>query len=245
MHAWFVSDIHIKEVTDQRAVTFLSFVHSLGTTRKATHLYLLGDIFDVWVGHGRVFEQKFILIVEELRKLKQRGVEVIYFEGNHDVFVEKFWGRFNIPVFVGVHNFKINTWNLRLTHGDYINPDDTKYLKWLQIMRSYWMRFLALNLPSRFWYELGQYASVKSRQNSQRYRIDLEDFLREKFRKYAKAESENHDFDFLISGHIHVRDDYVFTKPTGRKVRGINLGSWFNDIKAFYIDELGGSWVEL
>lgn len=245
MHAWFVSDIHIKSDSEPRAQQLIQFLKSLGFERQATHLFFLGDIFDIWVGNSDFFINRYEKVLTAIIDLKKRGVEVHYFEGNHDVYVSGFWEKYGVTTHEQGALVRLASWNLYLDHGDYINPDDTTYLKWLQIMRSNPMRFLATTLPGIFWGKLGEYASRKSRQASRRKRLDLEDFLREKLRTYAKIMGQKIDFDFLITGHIHIQDDYTFTKASGRKVRSINLGSWFEHVKVFYLDEVGGSWVDL
>jgi UDP-2,3-diacylglucosamine hydrolase len=245
MHAWFASDIHIKQDSEPRAQQLVQFLQSLGSQRPATHLFLLGDIFDTWVGGSNYFAKRYQSVVDELVALKKRGIEIHYFEGNHDVYLSRFWQKQGILVHESGAMIRLEHWNLYLDHGDYINPEDKTYLQWLQIMRSDPLRFLATTLPGVFWAKLGEYASKKSRSHSSRKRIDLEDFLREKLRAYAKQMGQKYDFDFLITGHIHIQDDFTFTKASGRKVRSVNLGSWFQEAKVFYLDAVGGSWIDL
>ena len=100
MQAWFISDIHIKNINERSSIKLLRFLHFLRDNSEATHLFLLGDIFDLWVGDSDIFQTKFQAIVDALADLKQKGMQVVYFEGNHDVHVKRFWEKMGIPVHV-------------------------------------------------------------------------------------------------------------------------------------------------
>ena len=89
--AWFVSDIHIDSMQDPKARDFLAFLNSLTNERPASHLFLVGDIFDLWVGPHEHFALRFQPIVDRIRELVKQGVEVHYFEGNHDLHLRRFW----------------------------------------------------------------------------------------------------------------------------------------------------------
>ena len=53
--AVFVSDIHIASPDCPRGRLFLQFLRSLSGKSDVTHLYLLGDIFDLWVADHTFF----------------------------------------------------------------------------------------------------------------------------------------------------------------------------------------------
>ena len=89
--AYFVSDIHIMSPSCERARAFLDFLRSLSAAEGTTHLVLLGDIFDLWVADHDYFIKKYGDIIDEIRRLTEEGVEVSYFEGNHDLHLRYFW----------------------------------------------------------------------------------------------------------------------------------------------------------
>ena len=82
--AVFVSDIHIASPDCPRGRLFLQFLRSLSGKSDVTHLYLLGDIFDLWVADHTFFIERYAEIIDEIRRLVSQGVEVAYFERNHD-----------------------------------------------------------------------------------------------------------------------------------------------------------------
>lgn len=245
MQAWFVSDIHLKNINERNSVILLRFLHSLLKDPKATHLFLLGDIFDLWVGDSDVFQTKFQAIVDALADLKRRGVEVVYFEGNHDVHIQDFWQkRLGIPVYVDHRIFELGPYKVRMEHGDYINPDDLAYMRYLSVIRHPRMAQLAQVVSGHVWNELGQAASKLSRKFSSQRRADAGENLRIMIRDYAQSKFKETVFDFIVTGHMHVRDDFEFEAEGKRRV-SINLGSWFEGPRALLISEQGHFWKEL
>jgi UDP-2,3-diacylglucosamine hydrolase len=89
--AYFLSDIHLKRLDQPEARILLGFLQEIGPRVQATHLFLVGDIFDFWIGGHEYFVRKFSPIADHLRRIVSSGVEVHYFEGNHDLYLQAFW----------------------------------------------------------------------------------------------------------------------------------------------------------
>jgi UDP-2,3-diacylglucosamine hydrolase len=245
MKAWFVSDIHLKDINERNSIELLRFLHFIYDDINTTHLFLLGDIFDLWVGDSKVFYRKFKAIVDLIDKIKKSGREVVYFEGNHDVHIEKFWqSHLQIPVHIESEMFSLGPFQVQLEHGDYINPEDLAYIQYLSVLRSQPMKKIAHTLPGFIIDGIGRWASRTSRKKSQLYRKDSEALLRERIRKFAHSQAQKNKFDFIITGHMHVRDDYTFNHE-GRSIRSINLGSWFEEPKTFCLTDTEACWFKI
>ncbi len=245
MKAWFVSDIHLRDINERNSILLLRFLHSLLRDTETSHLFLLGDIFDLWVGDSDVFRKKFQDLIDALVALKSRGVEVIYFEGNHDVHVKGFWEKkLGIPVFVDAQVFQLGKFKVCLEHGDFINPKDTTYLKYRSFIRKPCLEKLAYMLPGRLLDEVGLFSAKRSRKRSSVRRRNNIESLRQMIRDYAVEKSKHTQFDFLITGHMHVRDEFEFEVSTEKKI-SINLGSWFEPAKALCLTDKGALWKEL
>ncbi len=242
MQAWFVSDIHLRNINERNSVILLRFLHSLLKDSKVTHLIFLGDIFDLWVGDSDVFQRKFQAIVDAIAELKRKGIEILYFEGNHDVHVKGFWeDKFQIPVWVDHQILQMGPYKVRLEHGDFINPDDELYLKYRSFIRQPKLEKLAYILPGKLLDAAGSFSARKSRKKSSVMRRDSEDDLRRKIRDYAIDSASKTEFDIIITGHMHVRDEYEF-EAKGRKHVSINLGSWFEQPCALLLTDAGFEW---
>ena len=83
---YFVSDVHLgldMEDPVARERRFAAFLRGLPENTKA--LYLLGDIFDFWYEYRNVVPRNFTRSLGALAELVDRGVEVFFFNGNHDI----------------------------------------------------------------------------------------------------------------------------------------------------------------
>lgn len=245
MQAWFISDLHLKDLNERNSIILLRFLHSLADNPKATHLFLLGDIFDLWVGGSDVFQKKFQNIVDEIVALKKKGLEVVYFEGNHDVHVKNFWeNKFSIPVWTSAQIYQLGPYKVHLEHGDLMNPEDLAYLRYRSIIRQPLIAPLADLIPGKFLNEAGNFASRLSRKKSHVRRQNQQERIRKTIHTYADQAFAKDPFDYMITGHMHVRDEYQVGSAE-KKGLSINLGSWFEETLALRLDESGHHWVSL
>ncbi|MCJ8275847.1 MAG: UDP-2,3-diacylglucosamine diphosphatase [Bdellovibrionales bacterium] len=244
--AYFVSDIHIKDPEESNSEKLLLFLHQLENNEdSASHLFLVGDIFDLWIHDHTYFVDKYVKIVNAIRSVVAKGIEVHYFEGNHDLYLKKFWQQ---DVGVRVHDgpvfFNLGSHVVRVEHGDFMNPDDKGYLFLRKFLRSTTMTLLAKSLPGVIVQNIGDRASRASRHYTSHQKKMHEEKVMEFMHTYAESEVQKRFFDFLITGHTHVRDEYKFSH-NGEEVMSINLGSWFDDQKALCITEEGYSFIDI
>lgn len=240
MRTYFISDIHLKNTEERNGEILLRFLHSLLSEGEQLRLVLLGDIFDLWVGGHQAFIQRYQSIVEAFQLLKKEGAEIIYFEGNHDLHLHPFWqNELGARVYTDAHYFDWEGWKIRCEHGDMINLDDTKYLRYREFVRGGFMRILVHTLPGEIWNAFGNWASRTSRSHSTNYRSDHQGKLVQMIRHHAFRSYNEKSFDFILSGHMHVFDDFEF-QMGDRHVRSVNLGSWLGDeIKVAVLDANG------
>lgn len=228
MSTYFISDLHIKDINERNGIILLRFLNFLAEqpNPEKNQLFLLGDVFDLWVSGHSAFSKKYQAIVDACQKLKRLGTKITYFEGNHDVHVDEFWTReLGIEVYVEARYFEIDRFIFRLEHGDLINQNDVTYLKYRSIIRNPWVEQVGHLVPGEFWDWVGLRASKKSRHSSSKYRIERSQELVTMVREHAKKVYQERAFDFIITGHMHVFDDFEFT-PNQKPFRSINLGSW-------------------
>ena len=244
-NAYFVSDLHIASPDDARAGLFLAFLKGLSGKSNASHLFLMGDIFDLWVADHRYFVDRYQAIVAEIERLVSEGVEVHYFEGNHDLHLRRFWqDQVGVKVHADSLHTRLGDIRLRLEHGDQMDPDDRGYrfLRWF--LRTPPIRFLVCHLPGTLIAKIGDRASARSRvYTAETKTISKEDAVK-KIRSHAQRAHEKEPFDLIVSGHVHVRDDASLNTKHG-PLRSINLGSWIDAPCYLKIDDQGIRLVEL
>ncbi len=240
--AYFVSDIHIVSPDCPRARGFCEFLRSL-TGKDASHLVLLGDIFDLWVADHGYFIDRFSEIIDEIRRLLGEGVEILYFEGNHDLHLRYFWAdRLGATVYGEATYVEIGDRTVRLEHGDQMDPDDRGYLFLRWFLRTGPVSFLVRNLPGRLIARIGERASESSRHyTSNTKTIDDTEAVR-KIRVHAGKAYAERPFDLIISGHVHVRDDWC---SPDESFRSVNLGSWLDRPCCFRLDAESAGFREL
>lgn len=211
-----LSDIHIKDIGDEGyrcLVTFLE--HPL--TKSATHVALLGDIFDLMAGDHNEYLKRWQHIFEKLRTLCEMGVVVYVAEGNHDMHLKRLFERVRVAwgVEAGhrlqvIKDYKIiEGWNKRIyiSHGDEFNQQDHAYLKYKKVIKNKFFEFVAdFVMPLSVLDYVGTRASKRSRAYGERTYNETE--VRQKFRN-GLSELVPSGVNIVIGGHSHVRDDIV------------------------------------
>lgn len=239
-NAYFVSDIHLTSETEPRGCLFLQFLKKL-EREETTHLFLVGDIFDLWVGNHDYFKQRYSHIISTLTHLKEGGVEVHYFEGNHDLHLSKFWqDELGFIVHKGPEFFQLGPYRIRVEHGDQINPDDKGYLFLRWFLRTSPMKFLCHFCPGKIVQWVGERASQKSRQYTSEVKTISKDEVLDKLRVHTERIFSHIPIDFLISGHIHIRLDEKV-----KATRVINLGTWLDRPCCFHLSGNTAQFIDL
>ncbi len=237
MKHWFISDLHITDINERNGNLLLRFFFFLNENPSQHSLYFLGDIFDFWLSESHSLQVHYKQLIDEIRKFKNGGGKLYYFEGNHDFHLDRFWtDQLDIPVIKNEAFFNIDGLKVRCEHGDYINPDDHVYLAYREQVRKPWVEWLAHNIPGRIWRTLGERHSKKSRKKSGAYAVENSEKLRAMIQAYAMKVHNAEKFDLIITGHMHVFDDYTF-EAGGKKVRSVNLGTWLAEPVALLIED--------
>ncbi len=245
LNAYFVSDIHIGSPDEPRATLFLAFLRKLVGGQNASHLFLLGDIFDLWIAAHSYFIERYRPITDEIVRLRDEGVEIHYFEGNHDLYLRHYWDKeIGLAVHEGPAYIELGHQTIRLEHGDQMDPSDYGYrfLRWF--LRTPPLKFLIPRLPGSLILRIGESASTHSRvYTSESKTITRKDTLR-KIRTHAEGAYEETPFNLIISGHVHVRDQYLVQDGT-IAFKSVNLGTWLDAPCYYQIDDNGGRLVEV
>ncbi len=89
---YFVSDIHLglgsKEDNRRREELLVGWLREVAKDAKA--IFLVGDIFDFWFEYKRVVPKGFVRLLATLAELTERGIEVHFFGGNHDMWMRDY-----------------------------------------------------------------------------------------------------------------------------------------------------------
>ncbi|HWV62590.1 MAG TPA: UDP-2,3-diacylglucosamine diphosphatase [Oxalicibacterium sp.] len=150
MAALFVSDLHLQEDMPHTMQAFLTFLQEQAP--RAAQLYLLGDIFEAWVGDDDISDPCHRRIADAIRHLSEQGTAVFWMAGNRDFLVgERFAQDAGMTLLADPFVTTIASRSLVLTHGDAWCTDDTAYMEFrAQVRQPEWQQhFLSLPLAQR------------------------------------------------------------------------------------------------
>lgn len=245
METYFLSDLHLKSINERNGQTLLRFLRSLSSQERPFRLFLLGDIFDLWVSGHTVFRKKYAELLIEFEKLKKVGSKIIFFEGNHDMHLHPYWQDvLGAEIFTDAHYFEINGLTIRCEHGDLINLEAKNYLRLRKTLRHPIMQTLSHRLPGEFWVGVGEFFSGLSRRRTKNFSTRNEKEIVQLIRDHAHRAYIEKEFDLIISGHMHVLDDFEF-QMNQKKIRSINLGSWMQQAQVLKLTDNQLEWITL
>jgi len=145
----FVSDLHLDAALPAAVSQFIAFLQ--GPARKAAALYIVGDLFESWVGDDDLdFTRERVSVA--LRDLTSAGVPCFVVRGNRDFLLgDAFARRTNIHLLPDPVLVEFGAVKLCLLHGDLLCTDDHNYQSLRTVVRDpQWQKhFLALDLPTR------------------------------------------------------------------------------------------------
>jgi len=227
---YFISDAHlsIKESPSEREDRVLEV---FGKAKdEASHLYIVGDLFDFWFEYKYVIPAAYLKILGKLLDLTSAGVEVVYVPGNHD-----FWMKDYLKKQAGVELtgdlLEIEHFGRKIlvTHGDGIRVDDRGYRFIKRIFRNRFCIWFYSQLPVNLAYRLAMGTSNLSRDYTDgRNMTDSSDYI-----EFARRRIEV-GFDAVVMGHVH--------KPEIVEIGSglyINCGDFFKSFSYVVLDENG------
>lgn len=215
MRCVFFSDLHIKASGDTASKLFQKLCDS-AEVKDATHIFLLGDIFDLLIGEHKEYFQKYSEFFDRVIELLDAGKSVVYLEGNHDFHLKKSFEKFIQTNSQNPNKFQYLTAGMRFTldgksyyicHGDEVDDENESFKKWKNIYTSKEFAFLVNRiLPFKFIDFLGSKVSQNSK-NRGRKSFNLE-ALQTRYRDGAARLIKSKAVDGIICGHTHIQEQY-------------------------------------
>jgi len=220
MTAVFLSDAHLKNKYSEGYRNLLDFLLSL--RGEISDLFVVGDLFDFWFCRNDTIYPDFEAVINVLLKLKDEGVAIHLFEGNHDFFLAGFFEKYGIRVFPEGTMMEMDEKKIFVSHGDTIDTTNTPYLFLRRFLRSRVFYMTQKALPPAFLWKVAEVSSKMSKDHLARPpdgTIDtMRSFSLKKFRQ---------DCDAAIFGHCHTPliEHYAID---GRKKTFSILGDWIH-----------------
>ncbi len=117
--AYFLSDLHIRSADDERTRRVLEFLRA--RRGEAAAVFLVGDIFDFWLGWRSVVPRAYFPLLRALADLAESGTRVVLFSGNHDPGPGDFFTDLGLEA---AHSLDVTLGGKRvwIEHGDLVDP---------------------------------------------------------------------------------------------------------------------------
>ena len=197
---YFVSDVHLGlQVADPaaREERFVSFLKGLPPETSA--LYMLGDIWDFWYEYRDVVPKGYVKVFAALMELMDRGVEVYFFQGNHDIWTYSYFESLGMRKLVQPCKVEIGGKTFCLGHGDGLGPTPFGYRCIKTIFNCRPLQVLFSMLHPWFAYRFGNVWSKNSRlSHKEEYQFKGES---EPLYQFAQAYLKEQKVDYFIFGH--------------------------------------------
>jgi len=238
MTTLFISDLHLEADRPDIGAQFFAFLQ--GEARNAEALYILGDLFEAWVGDDDP-DPHYAACKKALKQLVDSGVPVYFMHGNRDFMVgERFAEETGVTILPDPTQAVIYGTSVLLSHGDAYCTDDVEYQQVRLMTRNpeWQAMILAKSLEERL--AIARHAREESMVRGQRISMEIID-VNDAAVKQAITES---GVDVLLHGHTHRPD--VHEVDLGERVATrIVLGDWYEQGSIVRWDNEGPELVSL
>jgi len=227
----FISDLHLS--AQQPCITnkFREYLNSLPADAEA--LYILGDLFEVWIGDDAA--TSFQLKIAEFLKSASKKCPIYFMAGNRDFLLGKAYCTqsnmiyLNDPSVIELYGHKT-----LLLHGDSLCTQDTLYQLYRHIVRSRIFKFLFLSFPLTYRKNIASKMRQRSKQNNQHKR----DTLMDVDNKALKKLMSKYNCTQAVYGHTH-RPSIYFYEMNAEIKKVFVLSDWHKQGNVLIFDEDG------
>ena len=228
----FISDLHLSPARPQVTSMFLGFLQQ--RARCAQALYILGDLFDCWVGDDDPTPPRDA-VLQGLSQLTEAGTDVYIVQGNRDfLLAEGFAVECGAHILDDCAVIDCHGVPTLLMHGDLLCSDDAVYQAFRVMSRTdQWKRNvlarpLWLRLGLARWYRLKSYFHKRAQVD------DIMDVNPDTVRQYAQC----YNVLQIIHGHTHRPGSHTITDGC-QSIRRYVLGEWKRSAKIVSFDADG------
>lgn len=220
MTTLFVSDLHLEADRPDIGDQFLAFL--AGEASRADALYILGDLFEVWVGDDDP-NTHYAVIKQALRELVDNGVTTYFMHGNRDFMIGNVFARetgvtiLSDPYPVDFYGDKV-----LLSHGDALCIDDVQYQNARRITRDPEWQAMMLTKPLAERLAIAEHLRAESIAHGATIDQSITDVSQDEVLRVVR----DHGVDVLLHGHTH-RPAVHAVDLGDRVAKRVVLGDWY------------------
>jgi UDP-2,3-diacylglucosamine hydrolase len=217
----FISDLHLTAERPEANERFFGFME--GKARGAAALYVLGDLFEAWIGDDDVVERFNAVIVGFFAALTKSGTPLFLMHGNRDWLIgERFCRETGGKLLTDPTVVDIAGTPTLLMHGDTLCTDDTEYQAWrLKALNpAFQAMFLSKSLEER------RAMSAMMREKSKEVIAGKPAEIMDVNAGAVREAFQKHGVSRLIHGHTH-RPARHQLEVDGRRCERWVLPDWY------------------
>jgi UDP-2,3-diacylglucosamine hydrolase len=219
MASLFISDLHLHASRPDICRCFTGFLETLDKTQT---LYILGDLFETWVGDDHP-GSTYAAVKQALKRCTDAGTPVHLMHGNRDFLLgERFAGETGCTLLEDPSVIDLCGRRALLMHGDSLCTDDGEYQALRKQLRNPQWQQQALSLPLPERLEMADMAREHSSLSSR----DKDSYLMDVNQGAVVQVMDEHRAELLIHGHTH-RPGIHQLSGNGRPRQRVVLGDWY------------------
>lgn len=221
MATLFISDLHLCTTRPAINTLFLEFLAE--RARAADALYILGDLFEYWIGDDAVNQNEYRPVVDGLRALTAAGVPVFIMHGNRDFLIgHRFSGATGCRLLSDPTRVDLYGTPTLLMHGDALCTDDIEYMTFRTMVRSdAWQKAFLAKTPGERDAIVRDYRE-RSKASTANKSLEIMDVTQAAVESIMRANDVRH----LIHGHTHRPAAHAFELDGAAAHRWV-LGDWY------------------
>jgi UDP-2,3-diacylglucosamine hydrolase len=193
----FISDIHLSDKHPELTQAFFTFLNE--SKEACTHLFILGDLFETWIGDDDDLPLH-TEIKQALLSFTTNGPETFFMHGNRDFLVGSLFAKdTGITILPDPYTLDINGQKVILSHGDFLCTDDQDYIDFRnQVREQDWqLNFLSKSLDER------KQIAANLRTDSKEATSKKSDSITDVNEQSVLDFINEHQPDLFIHGHTH------------------------------------------
>jgi UDP-2,3-diacylglucosamine hydrolase len=219
--ALFISDLHLAPERPELVAAFHALVPA--RARGAGALYVLGDLFDIWLGDDQLREPLAAGVAAALAALSDSGTPVYLQRGNRDFLLgERFARAAGATLLADAVVHDLHGTPTLIMHGDQLCTDDVDYQRW----RALWQDPAYRRRVSRLPYFVRRGIARLLRAGSRRATASKPEQIMDVNADAVAAAMNEHHVARLIHGHTHRPARHEFSVD-GRRCERYVLADWY------------------
>ena len=223
MTTLFISDLHLSAERPDITAMFERFLQN--EARRCDALYILGDLFDAWIGDDDL-TPFHCQVIDALTAVSATGVRIYFIAGNRDFLIgERFAKMTGITILPETHVIDLYGVPTLILHGDTLCTLDTDYLRFRKLIRNPFLLSVLTKLPLRW----RRAIAGKLRSSSKSQQALTEEQLRRMDVTEEGVQNilANYSVKRIIHGHTHRPDRHLHRHARRGEVERIVLGDWY------------------